>query len=63
MINGVEWKGRGGDEDTASSASLMRDGQSGLYLITNQQSFEIFGGGCVLHVVHFDKPGACVAAH
>ncbi|KAF3696095.1 hypothetical protein EXN66_Car011771 [Channa argus] len=29
--------------ETASNGSLMRDGQCGLYLITNQHSFEFSG--------------------
>ena len=69
MINGVEWQGRGGTEGggTDSNGSLMRDGPCGLYLITNQNSFESCAEGewelqCVLHVVGFDKP-ACVVQH
>lgn len=31
--------------EAASKGSLMRDGQCGLYLITNQHSFEFSGEG------------------
>lgn len=31
--------------EAASNGSLMRDGQRGLYLITNQHSFEFSGEG------------------
>lgn len=31
--------------ETTSNGSLMRDGQCGLYLITNQHSFEFSGEG------------------
>lgn len=31
--------------EAASNGSLMRDGQCGLYLITNQHSFEFSGEG------------------
>lgn len=33
-------RNRGGERELASNGSLMRDGQRGLYLITNQHSFE-----------------------
>lgn len=56
--------GGGGSEDTASNGSLMRDGQSGLYLITNQQSFEFSGGGrCVCCMWSVWINPACVAEH
>lgn len=33
------------EREAASNGSLMRDGQCGLYLITNQHSFESSGEG------------------
>lgn len=33
-------RNRGRERELASNGSLMRDGQRGLYLITNQHSFE-----------------------